>query len=90
VEPCDGCESAGPCRKKGNRVLCDDCLRAENTGRCAYCGNTTSKEEFGGSIHRDGFLIGPQVPLCCLCAAEDGPTCEDIWAKISRTPAVSP
>ena len=48
---------------------------------CAYCSvPIIGKEEY--SIHRDGFGIGPEVPLCLGCAGPEL-SCEVIWDKIS-------
>ncbi len=50
---------------------------------CAYCGaNMVEEPEF--AIHRDGTGEGPEVYLCSKCGAEDGPSCEQIWGRISR------
>lgn len=49
---------------------------------CAYCeGFVLDRVNY--SIHRDDFSIGPEVPLCDWCGAPDGPTCSQIWDKIS-------
>lgn len=48
---------------------------------CAYCGVPVLKRRH--SIHRDGFGLGPEVPLCDACGGEGGPSCEKIWAKLS-------
>ncbi len=78
---CQACGSANAHRLSTGRQLCDDCMRAETSSSCAFCGANNCC--FEGSIHRDGFCLGPQVPLCATCAAEEGPTCDEIWAKIS-------
>jgi NAD-dependent SIR2 family protein deacetylase len=50
--------------------------------RCANCGKQFEGEvEF--AIHRDGFGIGPEVPLCIDCGAFPLPTCEEIWLNIA-------
>ncbi len=81
---CQGCGSGAATRCFG-RQLCEDCARAENTTVCAFCGASGIVGQ--GSIHRDGFAVGPQVPLCFACADDDGPSCEEIWAKISTLKA---
>ena len=48
---------------------------------CAYCGDVA---EGNYAIHRDGFGIGPEVPLCDGCGSEETPTCEQIWHRIRR------
>lgn len=50
---------------------------------CAYC---KAPAQGNYSIHRDGFCIGPEVPLCDDCGAHAEPTCEEIWEKISMAP----
>lgn len=49
---------------------------------CVYCGITLIGVPPGG-IHRDGFGVGPEVPLCQVCYGPDL-SCEEIWAKISQ------
>lgn len=49
---------------------------------CAFCGEPTNGEDY--SIHRDGFGVGPEVPLCRTCGASEFPTCADIWSKIAQ------
>lgn len=48
---------------------------------CAYCGQPA---EGNYSIHRDGFGVGPQVPLCDGHGGGDLPTCEQIWEKLRK------
>lgn len=50
-----------------------------NSRTCAFC---LKLAEGWFTVHRDGFGVGPEVDLCNVCAAEDGPTLEEIWAKI--------
>lgn len=47
--------------------------------RCAYCGGPA---EGNYSIHRDGFGIGPDVPLCDKHGSKPTPTEEQIWRRI--------
>lgn len=47
--------------------------------KCAACGKPA---EGNRSIHRDGFGIGPEVPLCDACGMHPTPTCPEIWAAI--------
>lgn len=49
---------------------------------CAYCGGVS---EGNYAIHRDGYGIGPEVPLCDNCGAYPWPDMCTIWAKISHT-----
>lgn len=56
-------------------------LEAENAPNCAFCGDP---HEGNYAIHRDGFCIGPEVPLCDACGSEPEPTCADIWYEISE------
>lgn len=49
--------------------------------RCVYCGGPA---EGNHSIHRDGFGVGPQMPLCDEHGAHATPTCEQIWDRIAR------
>lgn len=48
--------------------------------RCAFCGG---QAEGNFSIHRRPPCNGPEVPLCDACGAEDGPSCEEIWAVLA-------
>lgn len=48
---------------------------------CAYCGKPA---EHRHTIHRDGFCVGPEVPLCDACGSRETPTCEDIWSRIAK------
>lgn len=49
--------------------------------RCAYCGEPAQGNY---SIHRDGFGIGPEVPLCNRCGGKRTPSCQDIWDRIEK------
>ena len=31
-------------------------------------------------MHRDGKNKGPELSLCAICAGNEGPTCQEIWA----------
>lgn len=53
---------------------------------CAYCGEPTQRNH---TIHRDGYGVGPEVPLCDEHGADETPTCEEIWARIVARAAVS-
>lgn len=48
---------------------------------CVACG-TPCVGAF--SIHRDGFGVGPEVPLCRGCGAHELPTCETLWKWIAE------
>lgn len=48
---------------------------------CAYCGKVAQGEY---SIHRDGFGIGPEVPLCNACGGGTTPSLPAIWSRIAR------
>lgn len=48
---------------------------------CVWCGKQT---EGNYSIHRDGFGIGPDVPLCDEHGSTETPTCCEIWEHIAR------
>lgn len=48
---------------------------------CAACGERAEGEY---SIHRDGFGVGPEVPLCNACGREETPTCDDLWRRIAK------
>jgi hypothetical protein len=54
---------------------------------CAACGAPVEQpcghDEGGHSIHRDGFCIGPEVPLCCACGAYEFPSCPTLWRLIA-------
>jgi hypothetical protein len=58
--------------------LCDDCATT-----CAHCGKAMPVELSLATIHRNGFSLGPEVPLCGACGAADGPSAEEIWYKIA-------
>jgi len=49
---------------------------------CACCGATFTGK-VTSSIHRDGFAIGPEVPLCDACGGHELPSCEEIWERIA-------
>lgn len=49
---------------------------------CVYCG---AEAEGQHAIHRDGFGVGPEVPLCNACGGPGNPTCEEIWKKIATS-----
>ena len=49
--------------------------------RCAFCG-APSQGDYG--IHRDGFGVGPTVPLCNGCGSRPTPTASDIWDRIAQ------
>lgn len=49
--------------------------------RCANCDVPVLVRRH--AIHRDGFGLGPEVPLCDACGGERGPSCEKIWARIA-------
>ena len=59
-------------------------LRILKETHCAYC-FAVIKGEVHFAIHRDGFGVGPEVPLCVECGSHLTPTCEDIWSKIARS-----
>src|SRR5688572_24383288 len=52
----------------------------QESERCSFCGDPA---EGNYSIHRDGFGVGPEVPLCDDCGAHPRPTCGEIWDRIS-------
>lgn len=56
------------------------------TDACAFCGQPA-----GGnfSIHRDGFGVGPEVPLCDACGGHEEPSGPEIWDRIAQ-PADGP
>lgn len=57
--------------------------------RCAACWRPAAVDADGKArhvIHRNGHCQGPLVPLCDECGAEDGPTCEELWERIAKTP----
>lgn len=54
---------------------------------CEACGKPVVLDAQGEplySIHRDGFLEGPEVPLCANCGAHETPDCDWLWALIRR------
>lgn len=56
-------------------------LPSKRSPKCAYCGKPAQGNY---SIHRDGFLKGPEVPLCDACGSKPDPSLTEIWLKISR------
>lgn len=50
--------------------------------KCAYCGATTDGEKY--AVHRDGFGVGPEVPLCDTCGEGERPTLREIWDRIAQ------
>lgn len=48
---------------------------------CAACGAVATAHH---TIHRDGFELGPQVPLCIGCGSSESPSCEEIWQRIAE------
>lgn len=46
---------------------------------CACCGGAGRHDR---TIHRDGFGVGPEVPLCSACANHPEPLDETIWKNI--------
>jgi len=48
---------------------------------CRYCGEPA---EGNFSIHRDGFGVGPEVPLCDACGGHEEPSAFDIWEQIAQ------
>lgn len=51
------------------------------THECAACG-AAIRGRAKDTIHRDGFCLGPEVPLCEPCGAHETPTCAELWAAI--------
>ena len=51
---------------------------------CAFCGKP-SEDEY--AVHRDGFGVGPVVPLCNACGSGEEPTLDEIWARIAQPTA---
>jgi hypothetical protein len=72
--------------------LCPDCQSALGYGLvhrstaivCAACGHATGLDEQRHAIDRDGYGIGPEVPLCCECGAYEFPTCAELWMVIAH------
>lgn len=50
--------------------------------RCVYCGDKTDGEKY--AVHRDGFGVGPEVPLCDRCGEGERPTMREIWDRIAQ------
>lgn len=70
---------------------CRACAAAQAIGEkeplqiavCAYCGGVINRRGWG-TIHRDGFGVGPEVPLCGDCGDYLEPSCEQIWERIAQ------
>mgnify|MGYP000542297850 CR=1 FL=1 len=80
---CECGESAAVGLSTAERVVMPAALDISKllNSRCSYCGEPAQGNY---SIHRDGFGIGPEVPLCNSCGAHTDPSEEVIWAKISE------
>jgi hypothetical protein len=53
---------------------------------CAACGSPAALKEDGEpryTIHRDGFSVGPEVPLCEDCGGHELPDCPTLWDMIA-------
>lgn len=61
--------------------LIDEVRSLRSSLICCYCDGPA---EGHYSIHRDGFGIGPEVPLCDACGSTPEPTCEEIWDRIGE------
>lgn len=54
---------------------------------CSYCERSFIPDpdpNEGYSVHRDGFGVGPEVPLCPACGGSESPSLADIWEKIAQ------
>ena len=57
--------------------------------RCAYCKSLHhSTPNF--TIHRDGYGVGPEVPLCDGCGSGQHISCAQIWKAIGEPVKVEP
>lgn len=60
---------------------------AELVGKpCSYCGKPC---EGHFAIHRDGFCVGPEVPLCDEHGGSEEPTVEAIWTRLAMLRAAT-
>jgi len=50
--------------------------------KCSFCAKPA---EGNYSIHRDGFGLGPEVPLCNACGSTPAPSEPLIWARIGQS-----
>ncbi len=64
------------------RIECAAC--GAEIQRCPGHPEEDSEPGVGHSINRDGFCIGPEVPLCCDCGAHEFPSCSQLWRMIAR------
>ena len=92
----DGCENfithrfpetdvVGMCTEHARTIdNCENLVPEE--GICHFCGDHAHPDY---TIHRDGFLVGPEVGLCELHASDVNPTCEAIWLRIHLCSATS-
>lgn len=48
---------------------------------CVFC-HTSAQGNY--SVHRDGFGVGPEAPLCDACGSGSGPSLMEIWAEIAQ------
>lgn len=55
---------------------------SERIVSCAHCGAETA--DGIASVHRDGFGVGPEVPLCATCGSVEGPSLAEIWDNIAQ------
>jgi hypothetical protein len=58
-------------------------MRAPASILCSYCGRPVDQKVYG-LIHRDGYLVGPNVPLCEACGLEESLTMNVIWDRIAH------
>ena len=56
--------------------LCRECA-----ADCAFCGE---EHEGNYALHRDGFGLGPELPLCDACGGYVRPSCDEIWYRIAK------
>ena len=68
-------------RSEATRHSVDERMKGKT---CAYCGR---KSQGMHSIHRDGFGVGPEVPLCNACGSRETPSCAAIWDRIAKPSA---
>lgn len=65
-------------RAAGLEPFAESWSRLPKESACFHCG---SRAQGRFAMHRDGFGLGPQLPLCDRCGGNETPTCEEIWAR---------
>jgi hypothetical protein len=63
-------------RARRVRLTCEQRLFGIVVNACMFCGRWADGQF---SLHRDGFSVGPELPLCSDCGGHETPTLGEIW-----------